>query len=245
MPIDITMPALSPTMETGTLAKWLVKVGDSVKSGDLLAEIETDKATMEVESIDEGTVAELVVAAGTEGVPVGQVIMRLRGEGEAASAPLPTSREGLGAGPSPASAAQPVPPSPNPSLKEGGEQSAPQPVPPSPSPSLKEGGEQASPPPARQAASPTPPASGRGASESEGSLSIALDTALPAAAAAVAAEDFTAAMTALASLRAPVDAFFEAVMVNDPDPAIRARRLALLARFRDAVHTVADFSKIA
>ncbi len=85
MPIDITMPALSPTMETGTLSKWLVKVGDTVKSGDVLAEIETDKATMEVESIDEGTVTELVVAAGTEGVPVGQVIMRLSEEGEAAA----------------------------------------------------------------------------------------------------------------------------------------------------------------
>ncbi len=83
--IDITMPALSPTMETGTLSKWLVAVGDVVKSGDVLAEIETDKATMEVESIDEGTVAELVVAAGTEGVPVGQVIMRLSGEGEVAA----------------------------------------------------------------------------------------------------------------------------------------------------------------
>ncbi len=85
MPIDITMPALSPTMETGTLSKWLVKVGDTVKPGDVLAEIETDKATMEVESIDEGTVAELVVVAGTEGVPVGQVIMRLSEEGEAAA----------------------------------------------------------------------------------------------------------------------------------------------------------------
>jgi pyruvate dehydrogenase E2 component (dihydrolipoamide acetyltransferase) len=87
--IDITMPALSPTMETGTLSKWLVKVGDAVKSGDLLAEIETDKATMEVESIDEGVVEELVVAAGTEGVPVGQVILRLRGEGEAAAPAAP------------------------------------------------------------------------------------------------------------------------------------------------------------
>jgi pyruvate dehydrogenase E2 component (dihydrolipoamide acetyltransferase) len=85
--IDITMPALSPTMETGTVSKWLVKVGDAVKSGDVLAEIETDKATMEVESIDEGVVVELVVAAGTEGVPVGQVIMRLQGEGEATPAP--------------------------------------------------------------------------------------------------------------------------------------------------------------
>ena len=91
MPIDITMPALSPTMETGTLSKWLVKVGDAVKSGDVLAEIETDKATMEVESIDEGIVAELVVAAGAEGVPVGQVILRLRGEGEAFSAGPSTS----------------------------------------------------------------------------------------------------------------------------------------------------------
>jgi len=79
---------------------------------------------------------------------------------------------------------------------------------------------------------------------SEAALALALDTALPAAAAAVAAEDFTAAMTALASLRAPVDAFFTDVMVNDPDPAVRQDRLALLARFRDAVHQVADFSRI-
>ncbi len=90
MPIDITMPALSPTMETGTLSKWLVKVGDAVKSGDVLAEIETDKATMEVESIDDGIVLELLTAEGSEGVPVGQVIMRLGAEGEgAASAPAP------------------------------------------------------------------------------------------------------------------------------------------------------------
>ncbi len=87
------------------------------------------------------------------------------------------------------------------------------------------------------------PAPGTGEGE-EAALAAALDIALPAAAAAVAAEDFTAAMTALAGLRAPVDAFFTGVMVNDPDPAIRARRLALLARFRDAVHTVADFSRI-
>ncbi len=78
----------------------------------------------------------------------------------------------------------------------------------------------------------------------EGSLVAALDAALPMAAAAVAAEDFAGAMTALASLRAPVDAFFADVMVNDPDPAIRRNRLALLARFRDAVHSVADFSRI-
>ncbi len=89
--IDITMPALSPTMETGTLSKWLVAVGDTVKSGDVLAEIETDKATMEVESIDEGVVAELLVEAGTEGVPVGQVIMRLSGDGEVAAKPAPAA----------------------------------------------------------------------------------------------------------------------------------------------------------
>ncbi|MFZ4383057.1 MAG: biotin/lipoyl-containing protein, partial [Sandarakinorhabdus sp.] len=79
MSIDVTMPALSPTMEVGTLAKWHVKPGDTLKSGDIIAEIETDKATMEVEAVDEGTVTELLVAEGTENVPVGAVIMRLDG----------------------------------------------------------------------------------------------------------------------------------------------------------------------
>ncbi|AKI00793.1 pyruvate dehydrogenase complex dihydrolipoamide acetyltransferase, long form [Hoeflea sp. IMCC20628] len=82
MPINITMPALSPTMEEGNLAKWMVKEGDKVSSGDVLCEIETDKATMEVESIDEGTVAKLVVAAGTEGVKVNDLIAILAAEGE-------------------------------------------------------------------------------------------------------------------------------------------------------------------
>ncbi len=90
---------------------------------------------------------------------------------------------------------------------------------------------------------PAPPAGGRGEG-SEAALADALDAALPQAQAAVADERFTDAMAALAALRAPVDGFFEGVMVNDPDPAIRARRLALLARFRDAVHGVADFSRI-
>ena len=95
MPIDITMPALSPTMEVGTLAKWVVKVGDTVKSGDILCEIETDKATMEVEAVDEGTVAELLVAEGTDEIPVGQVIARLLEEGEVAGvAPAPLEGEG-------------------------------------------------------------------------------------------------------------------------------------------------------
>lgn len=85
--VDLKMPALSPTMEEGTLAKWMVKEGDIVKSGDILAEIETDKATMEFEAVDEGTVAEIVVPAGTEGVKVGTVIARIAGEDEEAAPP--------------------------------------------------------------------------------------------------------------------------------------------------------------
>lgn len=85
MPINVTMPALSPTMEEGNLAKWLVKEGDKVSSGDIIAEIETDKATMEVEAVDEGTVAKIVVPAGTEGVKVNAVIAVLAADGEDAS----------------------------------------------------------------------------------------------------------------------------------------------------------------
>jgi pyruvate dehydrogenase E2 component (dihydrolipoamide acetyltransferase) len=86
MPIELKMPALSPTMEEGTLAKWLVKEGDKVASGDILAEIETDKATMEFEAVDEGTVAKILVPEGSEGVKVGAPIAILAGEGEDASA---------------------------------------------------------------------------------------------------------------------------------------------------------------
>jgi len=99
MPIAIKMPALSPTMEEGTLARWLVKVGDKVRSGDIMAEIETDKATMEFEAVDEGTIADIAVAEGTEGVKVGTVIATLAEEGEdvaaakvAAPAPAPAAR---------------------------------------------------------------------------------------------------------------------------------------------------------
>ncbi len=74
MPIELKMPALSPTMEEGTLARWLVKEGDSVSSGDLIAEIETDKATMEFEAVDEGVISQILVAEGTDGVKVGTVI---------------------------------------------------------------------------------------------------------------------------------------------------------------------------
>ncbi len=86
MPTPIKMPALSPTMEEGTLAKWHVKEGDTVRAGDIMAEIETDKATMEFEAVDEGTIAKIEVAEGTEGVKVGTVIALLAGEGEDAGA---------------------------------------------------------------------------------------------------------------------------------------------------------------
>jgi pyruvate dehydrogenase E2 component (dihydrolipoamide acetyltransferase) len=98
MPINITMPALSPTMEEGNLAKWLVKEGDKIKSGDVIAEIETDKATMEVEAVDEGTVAKIVVPAGTEGVKVNALIAVLAADGEDVAA----AASGAGAGAAPA-----------------------------------------------------------------------------------------------------------------------------------------------
>jgi pyruvate dehydrogenase E1 component beta subunit len=88
---DILMPALSPTMEEGTLAKWLVKEGDTVKPGDVIAEIETDKATMEVEAVDEGVIGKLVVPAGTEGVKVNAVIAQMAGEGAGAPGARPAS----------------------------------------------------------------------------------------------------------------------------------------------------------
>jgi pyruvate dehydrogenase E2 component (dihydrolipoamide acetyltransferase) len=89
MPTQILMPALSPTMEEGKLARWLVKEGDTVRSGDLLAEIETDKATMEFEAVDEGRVGKILVPEGTEGVKVNQPIAELLGEGEDSSQPMP------------------------------------------------------------------------------------------------------------------------------------------------------------
>jgi pyruvate dehydrogenase E1 component beta subunit len=88
MAIELKMPALSPTMEEGTLAKWLVKEGDTVKSGDILAEIETDKATMEFEAVDEGVIGQILVAEGSENVAVGTVIAVMSGEGEPAAAPV-------------------------------------------------------------------------------------------------------------------------------------------------------------
>ncbi|HWU91786.1 MAG TPA: biotin/lipoyl-containing protein, partial [Sphingomicrobium sp.] len=112
MPIELKMPALSPTMEEGTLAKWLVKEGDKVASGDILAEIETDKATMEFEAVDEGTIARIIVPEGTDGVKVGAPIAILAGEGEDASsaasaAPKPDTAPATP--PAPAAAAAPKP----------------------------------------------------------------------------------------------------------------------------------------
>ena len=105
MAIEIRMPALSPTMEVGKLAKWLVKEGDSVEAGDLLAEIETDKATMEFEAVDEGTVLSLTIPAGTENVKVGTVIATLSGEGGAEStAPAKAAQAPSPAAATPASA---------------------------------------------------------------------------------------------------------------------------------------------
>ena len=99
MSIELKMPALSPTMEEGTLARWLVKEGDMVKSGDILAEIETDKATMEFEAVDEGTVSQILVAEGTDGVKVGTIIALIAGEDDAAT-------------PAPKDAAKPAPAAP-------------------------------------------------------------------------------------------------------------------------------------
>lgn len=113
MPIAIKMPALSPTMEEGTLSKWLVKVGDKVSSGDIMAEIETDKATMEFEAVDEGTIVSIDVAEGAEGVKVGTVIAMIAGEDEDASAPAPAAKAAPApkaeAAPTPAPAAAPAP----------------------------------------------------------------------------------------------------------------------------------------
>jgi pyruvate dehydrogenase E2 component (dihydrolipoamide acetyltransferase) len=112
MPINITMPALSPTMEEGNLAKWLVKEGDKVKSGDVIAEIETDKATMEVEAVDEGIVAKIVVPAGTEAVKVNALIAILAEEGEdvaAAAAGGGSSAPKAEAAPAPKAEAAPAP----------------------------------------------------------------------------------------------------------------------------------------
>src|SRR5687768_3320637 len=122
MPIELKMPALSPTMEEGTLAKWLVKEGDKVASGDLLAEIETDKATMEFEAVDEGTIAKILVPEGTDEVKVGTVIALIAGEGEEDAAPASAADDKQPeSAPTPSTAKEPV-------AKDGGETGAGQPA---------------------------------------------------------------------------------------------------------------------
>jgi pyruvate dehydrogenase E2 component (dihydrolipoamide acetyltransferase) len=149
MPINILMPALSPTMEKGNLAKWLKKEGDKVKSGDVIAEIETDKATMEVEAVDEGTLAKILVPEGTQDVPVNDVIAVLAGDGEDVKAAASAG----GAKP----AAKPEPAKPEPAKAEAPKpQAAPVAAPaaaPPPRPA---------PAPAPQAASAAPQANGHG-----------------------------------------------------------------------------------
>ena len=134
MPINILMPALSPTMEKGNLAKWLKKEGDKVKSGDVIAEIETDKATMEVEAVDEGTIAKILVPEGTQDVPVNNVIAVLAGDGEdvkaagagAASAPPAKAEAPKAEAPKAAApAAAPAPAAPAPVAAAPAPQAAP------------------------------------------------------------------------------------------------------------------------
>ena len=127
MPIQILMPALSPTMTDGKLAKWVKKEGDTVDSGDILAEIETDKATMEIEAVDEGTLAKILVAEGTEGVPVNQVIALILEDGEDASALEGAAEQA----PAPAAQQAPAPP-PAPAPTTSAPAAAPTPAPTTP-----------------------------------------------------------------------------------------------------------------
>src|SRR5215472_17036592 len=142
MPINILMPALSPTMEKGNLAKWLKREGEPVKPGDVIAEIETDKATMEVEAVDEGVLAKIVVPEGTADVPVNQLIAVLAGEGEDPKSAAAAA--GKGTPPAKKEAQQRAP------AQDGGEVGA--------KPATKEPGTQAAPHPAPSA----PPSTGGG-----------------------------------------------------------------------------------
>ncbi len=146
MPINILMPALSPTMEKGNLAKWLKKEGDAVKTGDVIAEIETDKATMEYEAVDDGTLVKIVVPEGSHDVPVNALIAVLAQEGEDVKAAA------AGAGKGPAASARPPSPLPSPQRGEGAAPRAAAAAP-STSPARQEG-KSAPPPPSPRARSP-------------------------------------------------------------------------------------------
>ena len=164
MPVELKMPALSPTMEEGTLAKWLVMEGDTVAAGDLLAEIETDKATMEFEAVDEGVVSKIVVPAGTEGVKVGAVIALIGGEGEATTG---SSSAGEGE-----ASATPATPAPAPPAQDGGE-TASAPV---------------TAPAAEQSSVPGPEEKGYGANPAEDAVIEAADATAPVAPQAASAQ---------------------------------------------------------
>ena len=143
MPINILMPALSPTMEKGNLAKWLKKEGDLVKTGDVIAEIETDKATMEYEAIEDGTLAKIVVPEGTNDVAVNQLIAVLAQEGEDVKAAAAAAAK---AGPAvtASSAAQAAPKPAQPAASSAAAQeakAAPAPPPPAPSMPRRDAGE--------------------------------------------------------------------------------------------------------
>ncbi len=135
---DILMPALSPTMEEGVLAKWHVKVGDTVKAGDVIAEIETDKATMEVEAVDEGQITDILVAEGTEGVKVNTPIARLKDEGGASVASPPRAEHGEGGQPKAGGGAPAAAPAPKATTAPAADPST---ASRSPSPSLRDGEE--------------------------------------------------------------------------------------------------------
>ncbi|MFZ1095602.1 MAG: biotin/lipoyl-containing protein, partial [Xanthobacteraceae bacterium] len=135
MTVNILMPALSPTMEKGNLARWLKKEGDKIKPGDVIAEIETDKATMDYEAIDEGTLAKIVVPEGTQDVPVNQLIAVLAEEGEDVKAAAAAAAKGAPATKAPAAAAasqsaapQKEAPKPGPSLQDAQPVKAPGPA---------------------------------------------------------------------------------------------------------------------
>src|SRR5262245_11612690 len=153
MPINILMPALSPTMEKGNLAKWLKKEGDQVRAGDLLAEIETDKATMEYEAVDEGVLAKILVPEGTADVAVNAPIAVLATEGEDVKAAAAGAPAAAKPGVSSPAAAKPAaaPPQPSPPA-----------APPSPHPQAGEGREGASAPTSRSQVAPAPLANGQG-----------------------------------------------------------------------------------
>src|SRR5215467_7784155 len=143
MPVNILMPALSPTMEKGNLAKWLKKEGDPVKTGDVIAEIETDKATMEYEAIEDGTLAKIVVPEGTNDVPVNQLIAVLAQEGEDVKAAAAAASK---AGPAPKtpSAVEATPKAPQPAQSPVAQEAkappaAPPPAPPVPRPLVRAG----------------------------------------------------------------------------------------------------------